>query len=152
MLRHISLAAAAIVMLTAPAAAQNVVIQPHPGLPSDAPSDIRVNVSMSFFVAAPMNDAQAAAKAQEQARRVIYESAGRECDLLRAVKGAGQGSQAQSGGRHDQLQARREGQPAQAYGDNRRCCEQQGENQGGEGRPRGKSLKAHDGSRNDAAT
>lgn len=85
MLRHISLAAAAIVMLTAPAAAQNVVIQPHPGLPSDAPSDIRVNVSMSFFVAAPMNDAQAAAKAQEQARRVIYESAGRECDLLRAV-------------------------------------------------------------------
>ena len=84
MLRHISLVAA-IVMLAAPAAAQNVVIQPHPGLPSDAPSDIRVNVSMSFFVAAPMNDAQAAAKAQEQARRVIYESAGRECDLLRAV-------------------------------------------------------------------
>jgi hypothetical protein len=67
-------------------------------------------------------------------------------------KGAGQRSQAQSRGRHDQLQARCEGQPVQAHGGNRRCCEQQGENQGGEGGPRGKSLKAHDGSPNDAAT
>ena len=54
-------------------------------MPSGAQGDIRVNVSMNFFVAAPMNDVEAAAKAQQQARKVIYESAGRECDLLRAV-------------------------------------------------------------------
>lgn len=85
MLRHVSLAAAAVVMLAAPASAQNIVIQPRAGIPSDSQGDIRVNVSMSFFVAAPMHDVEAAAKAQEQARRVIYESAGRECELLRAV-------------------------------------------------------------------
>ena len=85
MLRHASLAAAVIVMLVAPASAQNFVMPPHPGLPAGVQGDIRVNVSMSFFVAAPMNDAEAAARAQAQARKVMYESAGRECDLLLAV-------------------------------------------------------------------
>ena len=85
MLRHARLAAAAIVMLVAPASAQNFVMPPHPGLPAGGQGDIRVNVSMSFFVAAPMNDAEAAARAQAQARKVMYESAGRECDLLLAV-------------------------------------------------------------------
>jgi hypothetical protein len=84
MLRHAGLAAA-IIMLVAPASAQNFVMPPRPGMPPDAQGEIRVGVSMSFFMAAPMNDVEAAAKAQQQARKVIYESAGRECDLLRAV-------------------------------------------------------------------
>jgi hypothetical protein len=48
------------------------------------PADVRVNVSMNFFVPAPAGDAQAAVKAQEDARRVLYESASRECAVLRA--------------------------------------------------------------------
>jgi hypothetical protein len=40
---------------------------------------------MSFFVADPTDDSEAGVKAQEQARRAIYESAARECEVLRAV-------------------------------------------------------------------
>ena len=46
--------------------------------------EVRVNVSMNFFVQAPMNDSQATVKAQEDARRILYESAGRECAVLQA--------------------------------------------------------------------
>lgn len=83
MSRIIRLAAVAAVLFAAPAMAQNVFIQSH-----DAPAgkgDIRVTVSMSFFVVAPTDDSEAAVKAQEQARRVMYESAARECDVLRAA-------------------------------------------------------------------
>jgi hypothetical protein len=85
MLRHIGLATIAAVFLAAPALAQNIVIQSRGGNPTEAKGDIRVNVGMSFFVAAPTDDSEAAVKAQEQARRVIYESAARECDVLRAT-------------------------------------------------------------------
>jgi hypothetical protein len=86
MLRHISLAAiAAVFIAAAPALAQNIVIQPRAGTASDAKGEIRVNVGMSFFVAGPTDDSEAGVKAQEQARRAIYESAARECEVLRAV-------------------------------------------------------------------
>jgi len=85
MLRHVSLAAFAAVFIAAPALAQNIVIQSRGGNAADVKGDIRVNVGMSFFVAAPTDDSDPAVKAQEQARRVIYESAARECDVLRAT-------------------------------------------------------------------
>ncbi|HXD43508.1 MAG TPA: hypothetical protein VN655_00110 [Pseudolabrys sp.] len=85
MLRYVSLAAFAAILLAAPALAQNIVIQPRAGSAAEAKGDIRVNVAMSFFVAAPTDDSEPAVKAQEQARRVIYESAARECDVLRGT-------------------------------------------------------------------
>jgi hypothetical protein len=45
-------------------------------------SDVRVTVNMNFFVPASMSDKNAAVKAQEDARRIFYESASRECQVL----------------------------------------------------------------------
>ncbi len=46
---------------------------------------VRVHVNINVFVPAPMDDSQAVIKAQEQTRRALYESAGRECEILRAT-------------------------------------------------------------------
>lgn len=48
-------------------------------------NNVRVQISMNFFVSAPTSDPSAAVKAQEQARRTLYESAARECEVLLAV-------------------------------------------------------------------
>ena len=85
MLRHVMLAAIAAIVITAPALAQNIVIQPRASSPAETKGDIRVNVSMSFFVTGPTDDSEAAVKAQEQGRRAMYDSAARECDVLRAT-------------------------------------------------------------------
>jgi hypothetical protein len=69
----------------APAAAQQIVIQPRAAAAIETKNDIRVTVGMGFFAQAPVADAEAASKAQEQARRVLYEAAARECELLRSV-------------------------------------------------------------------
>jgi hypothetical protein len=47
-------------------------------------NDVRVQVNMSFYVRGSMDEADASVKAQEQARKVLYESAGRECEVLKA--------------------------------------------------------------------
>ena len=47
--------------------------------------DVRVQVNMSFFMPSLTSDGDAAMQAQERARKALYESAGRECELLRAV-------------------------------------------------------------------
>jgi hypothetical protein len=85
MSRTIPAAVAAIFLLAAPAIAQNMVIQPRAANATEPKGDIRVNVGMSFFVAAPTDDSEAAVGAQERARKVIYESAARECEVLRAA-------------------------------------------------------------------
>ena len=85
MSRTVRLAAVAAVMFAAPAMAQNIVIQPRVGTSTATNGDVSVNIGMNFFVAAPTDDSEAAIKAQEQARRALYESAARECELLRAV-------------------------------------------------------------------
>jgi len=85
MSRILRLAAVAAVLLAAPAMAQNIVIQPRLGNAPGPKGDIRINVGMSFFVTAPTDDSEPAVKAQEQARRVIYESAARECEVLRSA-------------------------------------------------------------------
>ena len=46
--------------------------------------EVRVQVHVNFFVAAPVDDSEASLKAQQDARRKLYESAARECDVLRA--------------------------------------------------------------------
>lgn len=41
--------------------------------------------SVSFFMAGPTGDGEDAQKLRDRARRVVYEMAARECDLLREV-------------------------------------------------------------------
>jgi hypothetical protein len=46
---------------------------------------VRVQVHMTFFVPGTVDDSEASLKAQEQARRKLYESAARECGVLLAT-------------------------------------------------------------------
>lgn len=86
MLRNAILVTVSACALAVPAAAQQIVIQPRAAsMPESKGGDIRVNVGMSFLAPAQVNDPAAATKAQEHARRVLYESAGHECDVLQAV-------------------------------------------------------------------
>jgi hypothetical protein len=84
MLRQTLMAALAAFVMAGPSAAQQIVIQQRPGGP-EPKGEVRVQVNVNFFVSAPMGDAEAAVKAQENARRILYVSAGRECDVLKAT-------------------------------------------------------------------
>ena len=85
MLRRTIIVAAAALVLAGPSAAQQFAIQPQPGGNTESKGEVRVQVNMNFFVAAPMSNTEAAAKAQENARRVLYDSASRECEVLKAT-------------------------------------------------------------------
>jgi hypothetical protein len=69
------------------ASAQTIVINPNkvPMPPAAGAAPIRVSLGMSMFVATPANDSAQSLKAQEDGRKMIYVSAGQECDLLRAT-------------------------------------------------------------------
>lgn len=56
-------------------------IMPRP----DHGGEVRVSLHMNFFVPGAADDSDASFKAQEQVRRRLYESAARECDVLRAT-------------------------------------------------------------------
>lgn len=84
MFRRSIMAAIAAFCLVAPSGAQQLVIQQRPG-GSDLRGEVRIQVNMNFFVTVPTSNTEAAVKAQENARRVLYDSAGRECELLKAV-------------------------------------------------------------------
>ena len=78
--------AAVSVFLCAVVAANAQTVEQHKSVAMPASkNNVRVQVSMNFFVPAPMSDSNAAVKAQEQARRTLYESAARECEVLLAV-------------------------------------------------------------------
>jgi hypothetical protein len=72
------------VLLTGSVEAQTAVVQQRPGTLEHS-KEIRVQVNVSFFVPDADNGNEASLKAQEQARRSLYESAAHECDVLRAV-------------------------------------------------------------------
>jgi hypothetical protein len=86
MLRKLILALPLALMATGVADAQQPVAhaQTLPNF-SKIGGSVRVQVHVVFFIAGPVNDSAASLKAQEGARRALYESAGRECDLLRSV-------------------------------------------------------------------
>ena len=44
---------------------------------------VRVQSTISFFMAGPTNDSDEAQKLRDRARRQVYEAAARECDILR---------------------------------------------------------------------
>lgn len=49
---------------------------PQPGM-------VRVQSTISYFIPGPTNDSEEAQKIRDRARRQVYDSAARECDLLR---------------------------------------------------------------------
>ena len=71
-------------LLVVPVQAQRVTIDGlRPG--GDQQGEIRVQVTMNFFIASVVDDSEASVKAQESARRVLYASAGTECEVLRSA-------------------------------------------------------------------
>jgi hypothetical protein len=68
---------------SAQTAGQRIVIE----RPSPVPQVgmVRVQASVHLFLPGPTDDSEEGQKQRDRARRMIYEMAGRECDLLREV-------------------------------------------------------------------
>ncbi|HZD89190.1 MAG TPA: hypothetical protein VE224_03765, partial [Pseudolabrys sp.] len=73
-----------LVLATAASAADRIVIE-HGVTAPGSRSQVYINVNMTFVVQAPTDDSEASVKAQGRARRLMYESAGKECENLRAT-------------------------------------------------------------------
>jgi len=86
--RQIVLASASLLLTLAPSAAQTPG-QPRLNEQISSPvrqeGQVRIQTSINFFVAGPTGDGEEAQKLRDKARRIVYEMAGRECDLLREV-------------------------------------------------------------------
>jgi len=86
MLRLLLLPTVFVGALVASAEAQTIVINPNrPGVlpPAKAAAEsVRITVGVSTFTPAPAGDGDAALKAQEDGRRLIYDIAGRECAMM----------------------------------------------------------------------
>ncbi|MEH2509893.1 hypothetical protein V1291_001247 [Nitrobacteraceae bacterium AZCC 1564] len=80
MTNRILFAACASVMLMTSATAQSPLF---PEGRSRQDGSVRVQSSLNFFVPGPTGDSEEAQKLREKARRMIYETAARECDLLK---------------------------------------------------------------------
>jgi hypothetical protein len=74
-----ALVAGTALALSAPAAAQTV----GPASSQRQDVQIRVQNSFNFFVPGATGDSAEARKSRDDARRLIYEMAAKECDLLR---------------------------------------------------------------------
>jgi len=81
MLRAILLTTALIVLAGGMADAQQLVVEQRPKI--EPRSEVRVQVNISFFVPGAVNGSEASLKVQEDARRSLYHSAARECEVLR---------------------------------------------------------------------
>ena len=84
MLRPFLLALPLLTLANVATASDRVAIRPNVD-PATLHREVRVNVNVNFFVPVALDDPDASVKAQEQARRRLYESASKECDLLLAV-------------------------------------------------------------------
>jgi hypothetical protein len=86
--RQVVLAAVSLLLSLAPSAAQTPG-QPRTmeqsGSPARQEGQVRIQTSISFFVAGPTGDGEEAQKLRDKARRTVYEMAARECDLLESV-------------------------------------------------------------------
>jgi hypothetical protein len=74
-------AAGVLMLLAAPTVAQPAG-QPN-ALRQDAP--VRIQSSINFFVNGPTGDGEEAQRLRDKSRRIIYEMAARECDVVREV-------------------------------------------------------------------
>jgi hypothetical protein len=85
MIHRLLLGALAGILVVGAAAAQSrITIEPATGTIRQADA-VRVQSSISFFVSGPTGDSEEAVKVRERARRIVYEMAAHECDLLREV-------------------------------------------------------------------
>ncbi len=75
------LATVALLLAAPPAVAQTV--GQASGQRQESP--VRIQTTFNFFVAGTSGDSEEAQKSRDKARRVVYEMAARECDLLREV-------------------------------------------------------------------
>ena len=83
-MRSFLLAAPLLVLLGASGSAQEITIQNRP-LASEQKGEIRIQVNVSFFVPGVANNTETSLKAQEDARKALYMSAGHECEVLKAT-------------------------------------------------------------------
>ena len=85
MLRPVLVAVSLMLLMSASAGAGERIVIDHGPRTTAIKSEVRVRVSMSLFVPTSLDDSDVSMKAQEHARRILYESAGKECDMLRAT-------------------------------------------------------------------
>jgi hypothetical protein len=77
----------ALLLCVTTASAQTIVIKPDKDrmAPTATGEPVRISLSISIFVAVADEDSTQAFKAQEDGRKMIYEAAAHECELLRAT-------------------------------------------------------------------
>jgi hypothetical protein len=79
----------ALLLCITTASAQTIVINPDKNrMPTAAMAGVepvRVSLSISMFIPASEDDSAQALRAQEDGRKMVYEAAAHECDLLRAT-------------------------------------------------------------------
>lgn len=83
-----ALIAGASLLLAAPAIAQTpgqrITIEQGASSPRQE-GLVRIQTSINFFLTGPTGDGEEAQKLRDKARRIVYEMAAHECDLLREV-------------------------------------------------------------------
>jgi hypothetical protein len=83
-----ALIAGATLLLAGPATAQTpgqrIVIE-QSGSSSRQEGLVRIQTNINFFVTGPTGEGEDAQKLRDRARRIVYEMAAHECDLLREV-------------------------------------------------------------------
>ena len=71
--------------LTSPVVAQQRIIVEQGNNASRQENSVRVQDNINLFLPGPTGDSDEAQKLREKARRIVYEMAARECDVLREV-------------------------------------------------------------------
>jgi hypothetical protein len=86
-MRRYALIPVIFIAFAATASAQTIVINPNKsGVVAPARVEqVRVSLGVSMFAPAPGDDSAQSLKAQEDGRKMVYEAAGHECDVLRAT-------------------------------------------------------------------
>lgn len=80
--------AVSLLILTVPVSAQSpgqrIIVEQSPGA-SRQEGFVRVQSNINLFMPGPTDDGEEAQKLRERARRIVYEMAAHECDVLRDV-------------------------------------------------------------------
>ena len=84
---RLSLLPVLVAALTCAASAQTIVINPNKGnvLPASAATQVRISLGISMFVPSPGEESAKSLQAQEDGRKLVYEAAAHECEILRAT-------------------------------------------------------------------
>lgn len=72
-------------LLLSAASAQTVIVNRPPTPEGSRGGEVRVQVSMNFFVPGAVNASDESFDAQERVRKSMYERANKECEVLKAA-------------------------------------------------------------------